>query len=154
VETAIRQGVAGLDLALPAPAVERLAAYVELMAKWNRVYNLTAIRDEQKMVSYHIVDSLAIIEHLPQGSGIDVGSGAGLPGIPVAIAQPSREVTLLDSNQKKGAFLRQAVAELGLSNAKVVIERVEAYHPAERFDVVVSRAFSDLADFVNLAGHL
>ena len=154
VAALIRQGTAGIGMTLSPHALTQLAGYVELMLKWNRVYNLTAIREEQKIVSHHILDSLAIVGHLPEGSLLDVGSGAGLPGIPVAIAQPGRAVTLLDSNQKKGAFMRQAVAELGLDNVKVEIARAENFHPAHSYDVVVSRAFSDLADFVNLAGHL
>lgn len=154
IENAIRQGAAGLGIALPEAAAERLSAYVGLLMKWNRVYNLTAIREEQKVVSHHILDSLVVLDHLPAGTLVDVGSGAGLPGLPIAIAQPAREVTVLDSNQKKGAFLKQAVAELGLANVQVVIERVEDFRPLRPFEVVVSRAFSDLADFVNLAGHL
>jgi 16S rRNA (guanine527-N7)-methyltransferase len=143
-----------MGLALPAAAMDQLASYLELLVKWNRVYNLTAIRDEAKLVSHHVLDSLAVVSHLPDGNIVDVGSGAGLPGIPIAISCPGRAVTLLDSNHKKGAFLKQAIAELGLATAQVVIERVEAYRPPESFKIVISRAFSDLADFVKLAGHL
>jgi 16S rRNA (guanine527-N7)-methyltransferase len=106
-----------MGLVLPAAAMDQLASYLELLAKWNRTYNLTAIRDEAKLVSHHVLDSLAVMSHLPDGSIIDVGSGAGLPGIPLAISSPGRAVTLLDANHKKGAFLQQAVAELGLTNA-------------------------------------
>lgn len=154
VETLLRQGVAGLRLALPAAAMDQLASYLDLLVKWNRVYNLTAIRDEAKLVSHHLLDSLAVVSHLPDGNLVDVGSGAGLPGIPIAISCPGRIVTLLDSNHKKAAFLKQAVAELGLATVRVVTERVETYRPAELFKTVISRAFSDLADFVRLAGHL
>lgn len=150
----LRQGIAGTGLALPAAAMDQLAAYLDLLVKWNRVYNLTAIRDEARLVSHHVLDSLAVVSHLPEGNLVDIGSGAGLPGIPVAIACPGRAVTLLDSNHKKGAFLKQAVAELGLAGTRVVIERAEAYRPGETFKTVISRAFSDLADFVKLAGHL
>lgn len=150
----LRQGVAGMGLALPEAAMDQLASYLALLVKWNRVYNLTAIRDEAKLVSHHVLDSLAVVSHLPEGNVVDVGSGAGLPGVPIAIACPGRAVTLLDSNHKKGAFLKQAIAELGLATVQVVIERVEAYRPSESFKVVISRAFSDLADFVKLAGHL
>jgi 16S rRNA (guanine527-N7)-methyltransferase len=143
-----------MGLALPATAMDQLAGYLDLLTKWNRVYNLTAIRDEAKLVSHHVLDSLAVVAHLPDGNIVDVGSGAGLPGIPIAISCPGRAVTLLDSNHKKGAFLKQAIAELGLSSAQVVTERVETYRPAELFKTVISRAFSDLADFVKLAGHL
>jgi 16S rRNA (guanine527-N7)-methyltransferase len=131
-----------------------LLAYLALLIKWNRVYNLTAIRDQDRMVSHHILDSLAVLSHLPDGNVVDVGSGAGLPGIPIAIASVGRPVTLLDSNHKKSAFLNQVVAELGLSDVRVVTERVESYHPAQTFTTVISRAFADLADFVKLAGHL
>jgi len=143
-----------MGLALPATAMDQLAGYLDLLTKWNRVYNLTAIRDEAKLVSHHVLDSLAVVAHLPDGNIVDVGSGAGLPGIPIAISCPGRAVTLLDSNHKKGAFLKQAIAELGLSSAQVVSERVETYRPDELFKTVISRAFWDLADFVKLAGHL
>ena len=154
VVSLLRQGVAGMGLVLPEAAMEQLASYLELLVKWNRVYNLTAIRDESKLVSHHLLDSLAVVGHLPDGNIVDIGSGAGLPGIPIAVACPGRAVTLLDSNHKKSAFLQQAVAELGLSNTRVVTDRAEAYRPTELFKTVISRAFSDLADFVKLAGHL
>ena len=154
VASLLRQGAAGMGLALPAAVIDQLTGYLELLVKWNRVYNLTAIRDDAKLVSHHLLDSLAVVSHLPDGNIVDVGSGAGLPGIPIAISCPGRAMTLLDSNHKKGAFLKQAVAELGLATAQVVTERVEAYRPSESFNIVISRAFSDLADFVKLAGHL
>ena len=143
-----------MEMDLPATAVDQLASYLDLLVKWNRVYNLTAIRDEARMVSHHVLDSLAVVDHLPEGNLLDVGSGAGFPGIPIAISCPGRAVTLLDSNHKKGAFQRQAIAELALTTTKAVTERVEAYRPVETFKIVISRAFSDLADFVKLAGHL
>ena len=142
-----------MGLALPAAAMEQLASYLELLVKWNQVYNLTAIKDEAKLVSHHLLDSLAVVPHLPEGSLVDVGSGAGLPGVPIAISNPGRAVMMLDSNHKKGAFLTQAVAELGLMTAQVVTARVESYRPTTSFKTVISRAFSDLADFVTLAGH-
>jgi 16S rRNA (guanine527-N7)-methyltransferase len=150
----LRQGIADLGLALPQSATGRLLDYLALLAKWNRVYNLTAIREETKWVSHHLLDSLAVVPHLPAGRLVDVGSGAGLPGIPIAFACPDRQVTLLDSNQKKGAFLTQSSTELALANVKVVIERSESYRPDHDFDVVISRAFSSIADFIRLAGHL
>ncbi|MEO8003292.1 MAG: 16S rRNA (guanine(527)-N(7))-methyltransferase RsmG [Betaproteobacteria bacterium] len=131
-----------------------MLAYLALLIKWNRIYNLTAIRDEERMVSHHILDSLAVLRHLPDGSVVDVGSGAGLPGIPIAIASVGRPVTLLDSNHKKSAFLNQVVAELRLPDVRVVTERVENYHSRQPFTTVISRAFAELADFVKLAGHL
>jgi 16S rRNA (guanine527-N7)-methyltransferase len=150
----LRRGIAGMGLTLPDAAADQLARYLGLLIKWNRVYNLTAIHDESKLVSHHVLDCLAVVAHLPEGTVVDVGSGAGLPGIPIAIACPGLEVGLLDSNHKKAAFLQQAVGELGLANTRVIVERAEIYRPLRLFDAVVSRAFSDLADFVRLAGHL
>ena len=150
----LQQGIADLGLALPQSTIERLLDYLAVLAKWNRVYNLTAIRQEIKWVSHHLLDSLVVVPHLPAGRLVDVGSGAGLPGIPISLACPDRQVTLLDSNQKKGAFLTQSSTELALANVKVVIERAESYQPATTFDVVISRAFSNIADFIRLAGHL
>jgi len=150
----LRQGIADLGLTLPQSTTERLLDYLALLAKWNRVYNLTAIREERKWISHHLLDSLAVVPHLPAGELVDVGSGAGLPGIPIAFACPDRQVTLLDSNRKKGAFLTQSSTELALANVKVVIERAESYRPATTFDVVISRAFSSIAEFIRLAGHL
>jgi len=150
----LRQGIADLGLALPQSATGRLLDYLALLAKWNRVYNLTAIREEAQWVSLHLLDSLVVVPHLPPGRVVDVGSGAGLPGIPIALACPDRQVTLLDSNQKKGAFLTQASTELALANVKVVVERAESYHPDTTYDVVISRAFSSIADFIRVAGHL
>lgn len=150
----LAQGIAELRLQIPPDVQARLVEYLALIAKWNRVHNLTAVRDSAKMVSVHVLDSLAVAPHLQAGSVVDVGSGAGLPGIPLALMWPQTRVVLLDSNHKKAAFLRQAVIELGLRNAEVVCERVEMWRPAEKFDVVISRAFSDLPEFVKLAGHL
>ena len=150
----LRKGIADLGLVLPQSTTERMMDYLALLAKWNRVYNLTAIREETKWVSHHLLDSLAVVPHLPAGRLVDVGSGAGLPGIPIAFACPERQVTLLDSNHKKGAFLIQSSTEMALGNVKVVIERAESYRPATSFDVVISRAFSGIADFIRLAGHL
>lgn len=143
-----------MRLELPPTAVPQLLAYLALLAKWNRVYNLTAIRDEDRMVSHHILDSLAVLSHLPDGNVLDVGSGAGLPGMPIAIASGGRAVTLLDSNHKKTAFLNQVAAELRLSNVRVATDRAESYQPGNMFKIVISRAFADIADFVKLAGHL
>jgi len=148
----LRPGAATLGVELDDRALARLVAYADLLDKWNRVYNLTAIRDEAKVVTHHLLDSLAVLPHLPAGSLLDVGSGGGLPGIPVAIANAQRKVTLLDSNHKKGTFLRQAVMELELDNAFVAVERIEEHRPPQAHDVVISRAFSDLADFVIQAG--
>ena len=148
----LAQGVAELGLVLPAGAQQRLLAYLDLLQKWNRVHNLTAVRQAPRMVSLHLLDCLAAAPHVAAATMLDVGSGAGLPGIPLALALPDSRVTLLDSNHKKAAFLRQAVTQLQLTNAEVVCERVESWAPPAPFDVVISRAFSDLAELVALAG--
>lgn len=148
------KGQLELGLFLDAGQQQRLLAYLLLLEKWNQVYNLTAIRDLTKMVTAHLLDSLSVVALLPGTSVLDVGSGAGLPGIPVAVAKPECEVTLLDSNHKKAAFLRQAVADLGLANAEVICERIESWVAPRKFDVIVSRAFSDLGEFVSLSGRL
>jgi 16S rRNA (guanine527-N7)-methyltransferase len=131
-----------------------LSEYCGLLEKWNRVYNLTAIRERARIVSHHLLDCLAVVGHLPDSSLVDVGSGAGLPGIPLAIARPDTRVVLLESNHKKGAFLRQAVLELGLANVQVVISRAEDYCPSPGLATAISRAFSDLAGFVEASRHL
>jgi 16S rRNA (guanine527-N7)-methyltransferase len=155
-QAALERGVVELALALPAGASERLLAYLGLLAKWNQTYNLTAIRDPLQAVSHHLLDSLAVLPGLSgcEGALADVGSGGGLPGIPIAIAEPARRVTLNDASEKKGAFLRQAVIELGLSNATVHVGRVEDWRPAERFAVVISRGFASLVDFLAGCRHL
>jgi 16S rRNA (guanine527-N7)-methyltransferase len=151
---ALDRGLGQLNLALPESARQKLIAYLELLAKWNKTFNLTAIRDPLQMVSLHLLDSLSVSRELPPGRLADIGSGAGLPGIPIAIAEPERSVVLLEANQKKGSFLRQAVIELGLSNSAVHVERAETWRPVERFAVVISRAFADLLDFIVSCRHL
>lgn len=153
-QAALQRGLDGLALALPEGAQEKLLAYLELLAKWNKTYNLTAIRDPQKMISHHLLDSLAVLPHLPAGPLADVGSGGGLPGIPLAIAEPARRVTLNDANHKKAAFLQQAVIELRLTNADVHVGRVQAWRPAQRFACVITRGFAELADFISACRHL
>jgi 16S rRNA (guanine527-N7)-methyltransferase len=142
------------DLKLTDAQSAALDRYLDLLEKWNRVYNLTAIRDRGRMVTHHLLDSLVVSPHLRGPRVLDVGSGAGLPGIPLAIANPALQVTLLESNRKKSAFLTQAVAELQLANAAVVTERVEAWQTDQRFDTIVSRAFAELGEFVALSGRL
>ena len=122
-------GIAALGLGLPAGAEAKLLAYLGLLEKWNRVHNLTAVRETDRMVSHHLLDSLAVVPFFPQGCVLDVGSGGGLPGIPLAIARPDLEVTLIDSIAKKTAFLVQAKAELGLGNVFVETSRVENFRP-------------------------
>lgn len=151
---ALGEGLTGLGLTLPDEVKRKLLAYVDLLLKWNRTYNLTAIREPERMVSHHLLDSLAVLPHLPEGSLVDVGSGGGLPGIPIAIVQPYRRVTLNDSNQKKGAFLQQAAIELRLANVDVHVGRAEEWRPAELFDGAISRAFAELSDFIAACRHL
>lgn len=153
-EEALAQGLAALGIALPAAASDKLLAYAALLYKWNRTYNLTGLRDPDQAVSHHLLDSLAVLPYLPAGSLLDVGSGGGMPGIPLAIVRPDLPVTLLDSNSKKSAFLQQAAIELALSNISVHGGRVEQYHPSVGFATITSRAFSELADFVKLSRHL
>jgi 16S rRNA (guanine527-N7)-methyltransferase len=133
---------------------QRLLDYIALIGKWNRTYNLTAIREPEKMVSHHLLDSLAVAPHLHARRLLDVGSGAGLPGIPLALANPDMQVTLLDSNPKKAAFLNQAVIELKLQNTEVCGERVESWQTQNKFDAIISRAFSDMGEFVSITRHL
>ena len=154
IEQPLAQGLAELNLPLPAAARQQLIDYLALLQKWNKVYNLTAVREPRKMLGHHLLDSLAVVPHVSGTKLLDVGSGGGLPGMPLAIALPRAHVTLLDSSHKKTAFLKQAVIELGLENVTVVSERVEAWETAQRFDLVVSRALTDLPEFVRLAGRL
>ncbi|KUM05201.1 16S rRNA (guanine(527)-N(7))-methyltransferase RsmG [Chromobacterium subtsugae] len=151
----LQQGLAALALDFTESQQVLLQRYLALLVKWNQTYNLTAIRQEERMVSYHLLDSLSLVPHLAGGARmLDVGSGGGMPGIPTAIARPDMQVVLLDSNHKKTTFLRQVVVELGLANVQVVTGRVEAYQPEQKFDRITSRAFSELAEFVKLTRHL
>ena len=154
VEQQLTAGVAALGLSLPEGAEAKLLAYLGLLDKWNRVYNLTAVRDPERMVSHHLLDSLAAVPFFQGETVLDVGSGGGLPGIPLAISRPELRVTLIDSIAKKTAFLLQAKAELGLGNLSVVTGRVEDYRAEAGFDAITSRAFSDLKEFVALTRHL
>jgi len=154
LENQLAQGLVELNLTLPADAQARLLGYLALLQKWNRVYNLTAIREPHRLVTHHLLDSLAVLPHLPRGDIADVGSGAGLPGIPLAIARPDQRVTLIDSNHKKGAFLKQVVIDCKLRNVDVRIGRAEDWRPANSVAVAISRAFSDLSGFAEAAAHL
>lgn len=145
-------GSAELALNLPSGAHEKLLAHLDLVEKWNRVYNLTAVRERERMIVQHVLDSLAIVPYLSGSRIADVGSGAGFPGIPLAIALPAASVVLYESSHKKATFLKQAVMELALANVTVEAERVERAPAVEPFDVIVSRAFSDLGEFVKLSG--
>lgn len=142
----LQKGIAALGLTLPTGSEEKLLAYLALLVKWNGAYNLTAVRDPEQMVVKHLLDSLSILPHVQGKTLIDVGTGGGLPGFVLAVTKPELQVTLLDSNGKKIRFLRQAIAELAVSNAVAVQSRVEDF--VEGFDVVTSRAFATLADMV------
>jgi 16S rRNA (guanine527-N7)-methyltransferase len=154
---ALRAGIASLRLDLDAAVQAKLLAYLALLEKWNRTHNLTAVREPERMLSLHLLDSLAAIPQLPRLERLhlaDVGSGGGLPGIPLAIARPQWAVTLIESSEKKCAFLRQSAAELRLTNLEVVNSRVENFLPRRRFDVVIARALSELVRFVASSAHL
>ena len=156
-EDALRRGVAELGLELPQGAEGRLMRFMALLEKWNRTYNLTAIRTPAEIVTHHLLDCLAVVPHLPMAAEdalADVGAGAGLPGIPIALARPQWRVTLNDASEKKVAFMRQAAIELELPNVAVHTGRVEHWIPQPRFALVISRAFAGLAQFRSRCAHL
>jgi 16S rRNA (guanine527-N7)-methyltransferase len=150
----IEHGCRALGLTPDPAALAGLAGLVELLRKWNRVYNLTAVRESSAIVSRHILDSLAVLPFLRGDSLLDVGTGAGFPGLPLAILRPDLDVTLLDSNAKKLRFVRQAVAELGLGNVQAVQARMQEYQPARAFDMVISRAVANLDELYRQSWHL
>lgn len=154
LENILAAGVARLGLNLPASAQRDLLHYLALMQKWNKVYNLTAIRQPEQMVTHHLLDSLSVAPHIRPGRWLDVGCGAGLPGLVLAVARPDCRFTLLDSNSKKTSFVQQAIIDLKLKNAEVFCARAEEWKPEERFDGIISRAFAELADFVAATRHL
>lgn len=147
-------GVTAAHLQVSMESQSKLIRYLELLQRWNKVHNLTAVRDPDEMVTLHLLDSLVVLPYIKVKRLLDVGSGAGFPGIVLAICLPDLHVTTVDSVQKKATFMRQAKAELQLDNLQVVAGRVEQFKPADKFDVVISRAFSDLNLFVNLTQHL
>lgn len=154
----LEQGLGNLGLQLSPAARQSLIDFVSLLLKWNKTYNLTAIRTEDEAISHHLLDSLALLPVLPESAlqgrrWADVGSGAGLPGIPLAIARPDMDMTLIETVEKKSAFQRQAKIELGLANVEVVCARVESL-PGGQYDAIVARAFAELVEIIQLAGHL
>lgn len=150
----LKNGLTAMQLDLPEAQQHKLLAYLALLKKWNGTYNLTALRDESKIVSHHLLDSLTLLPYVRDASTLmDVGSGCGMPGIPTAICRPDLQIILSDSNTKKTSFLQQAVIELALPNVTVTAGRVEAMHDVE-VDVVTSRAFAELHDFIALTKHL
>jgi len=154
LEKQFATGIAKMSLDVTSEQQARLLNYLALLHKWNGVYNLTAIRQPEQMVSNHLLDSLAVLPYLWPKRWLDVGSGAGLPGIVLAVMRPEWSFTLLDSNSKKTGFVQQAVIELGLRNVEVCCERVEQWQVEQKFDGIISRAFAEAADFVKLTGQL
>lgn len=150
----LEHGLDVLGLSLDEDAQEKLIRYLQLLKKWNKVYNLTAISKPEEMITHHLLDSLAVYHYIVGPRILDVGSGAGLPGIPLAIAQPDWHIEMLDSNSKKTRFITQAISELGLMNASVVQARAEEYHPEKPYDTVISRAYSSLEKMTQTAGQL
>ena len=153
-EAVLDEGLGALGVPLDPEKQRRLLAFASMVERWNRTFNLTSIRDPRRIMTHHLLDSVAVLPHLPSGSLADIGAGGGFPGIPVAIAQPERPVTLVDSNSKKTAFLRQVAIELALPNMFVHEGRVEDWKPKNGFDVLIARAFASLAGFVGATRHL
>lgn len=154
--TELKQGAMQLGIALTEQQTQQLLAYLALLIKWNKAYNLTAVRNPDEMVSRHLLDSLSVVPYVAEAGDnwLDVGSGGGMPGIPLAIMFADKRFTLLDSNSKKTRFLTQVKLELKLDNLEVIHSRVEAFTPAQAFDGISSRAFSALEDFANWTRHL
>ena len=150
------EGAQQLGVILTEQQQQQLLQYLGLLIKWNKAYNLTAVRNPDEMVSRHLLDSLSVVQYVEQygNDWLDVGSGGGMPGVPLAIIFPERKFTLLDSNGKKTRFLTQVKLELKLDNLEVIHNRVEAFTPARAFSGIISRAFSSLADFTNWTRHL
>lgn len=154
IKEKLRQGIVQLKMELKAPQVQLLVDYLTQLTKWNKAYNLTAIRDPLQMVTRHLLDSLAILPYLKGERILDVGTGAGLPGIPLAIAEPERFYCLLDSNGKKCRFLQQTVLELGLKNVRIVEDRAEHFANEQCFDSIVARAVSTVNEIIDNTSHL
>ena len=147
------EGSQRMDLALSDQVIDQLMTYLDLVEKWNRVYNLTAIREREEMIKLHFLDSLSILKHVHVKNILDVGSGAGFPGIVLAITKPELKVTVMDSVNKKTTFMQQVKSELSLMNLDVVNSRVEDYQPITLFEAVTSRAFSNLKNMMSLTQH-
>ena len=147
------EGLKRMDLALSDQVIDQLMTYLDLVEKWNRVYNLTAIREREEMIKLHFLDSLSILKHVHVKNILDVGSGAGFPGIVLAITKPELKVTVMDSVNKKTTFMQQVKSELSLTNLDVVNSRVEDYQPTTLFEAVTSRAFSNLKNMMSLTQH-
>ncbi|WP_031434352.1 16S rRNA (guanine(527)-N(7))-methyltransferase RsmG [Methylomarinum vadi] len=150
----LRQGLQQLALPYDENQIEKLLAFIKLIEKWNKAYNLTAVRDRQDMARLHLLDSLAILPYVQGDRVADIGTGAGLPGIPLAIFLPQAAFTLLDSNSKKTRFVQQAALELQLNNITVQHCRVEQFKPDRPFSTVIMRAFASMENIIDLTGHL
>lgn len=150
----LREGAAAMGVALTENQAVQMLAYIELFHKWNQAYNLSAIRDIESQVDRHLLDSLSVAPYIDAEQLIDVGTGGGLPGIPLAILYPQKRFTLLDSNGKKARFLFQVKTQLRLDNVQIQNCRVEAFQPQQRFDAVISRAFASLKDMTDGCRHL
>ena len=153
-ERVLEQGIAQLGIEVAQRERQKMLAYLALLQKWNKVYNLTAVREPAQMVSHHLLDSLAVLPHLWPGKWLDVGCGPGLPGLVLALMRPDWAFTLIDSNSKKTSFVQQAIVELGLDNARVCCARVEAWQAEEKFDGIISRAFAEAGEFIKSTRHL
>lgn len=152
--TELASGIAELGITATPEQHEKLLGYLALLRKWNAVYNLTAIRDQEQMVSHHLLDSLAVLPYLWPKRWLDVGCGGGLPGLVLAVMRPDWSFTMLDSNSKKTGFVQQAAIELGLRNVNVYCARVEDWQATEKYDGIISRAFAEAGEFVALTRHL
>jgi len=148
------KGCGQLGLDLPEPAVDQLMFYLEQLHKWNKAFNLSGIKDPARMLSHHLMDSLSVLKYFDAGNIADIGTGAGLPGMALAICRPQSVFHLIDSNSKKTRFMFQTAAQLGLKNVRIAHSRAETYKPALSCDIVTSRAFSSLSDFVTSGAHL
>lgn len=157
--TRLQQGINELSLDISNETQLKLIQYIELIAKWNRTFNLTAIRDINEMLTLHLLDSLSVVPYIKDNRVLDVGAGAGLPGIVLALCYPDKEFVLLDSNGKKTRFMTQAKIELGLANVEVVQARIDEYFndekgPLKPFDAIISRAFASISDMLAKVDHL
>jgi len=150
----LQQGVEAMGLTATDLPLQAYLSYIDLLAQWNTAYNLTAVRDPEKMLAYHVLDSLSILSFIQKGTCLDIGTGAGLPGIILALAMPDTYWVLLDGNSKKTRFVNQVVLSLNLKNVEVICSRIEKYEPENKFSIIVSRAFTSLAEFFACSHHL
>jgi len=154
IQQRLQQGIADLSLSVDSQTQAKLIQYIELIAKWNKSFNLTAIRNIDDMLTWHLLDSLAVVPYIKAQRILDVGAGAGLPGIVLALCYPQKEFVLIDTNGKKTRFMTQAKIELGLTNVEIVHARVDEYQPLKAFDAIISRAFASISDILGYVDHL